>query len=285
MPCGTVAHMSRTIIIRTSWLVIAAFGSLPGHPQQVVAHVLDAKGDWHLEGSASSVSAGEGLTAGANITAGSNRPGDAITIVHDDDMSRQRIACDTSQSNPCRNPITVAEASATPAPQSQFKGMVQTALAILLNKPPAIGSHYALTLARGDATQQEWEGVVSLDPAQGIILLPPPRAMPAGRYTASIARAGEAESATDHPTVLTSEGKWKPLPLAAPGLYEVSLMGADGEQVANVMFLAVPVAEYAAKQQEFDEMARRTDAWTGPSARADGHLFLRAFLLSRCQTC
>ena len=44
---------------------------------------------------------------------------------------------------------------------------------ILLNKPPAIVSHYALTMSRGNEAVQEWEEVVVLDPAQGVALPAP----------------------------------------------------------------------------------------------------------------
>jgi hypothetical protein len=287
--CGRVAHMLRSFMFRVGCVlccVAATIASLRGQPQQAIAHVLDVKGEWHLPGTAVPAAAGEGLMAGARITAGSDRPGDVITIVRDDDMSRERIACDASATNPCRNPIVVeGTASVAPTAQSQLKSIVQTAIAVLLNKPPAIGSHYALTLTRGHETVQEWEGVVALDPAQGIELPAAPLEMPAGRYTVSIGRAGEAPSSSEQPALLTSEGTWRPLALHAAGLYEVSILDVDGIQVVNAMLLVVTATEYETRQKEFETVKSRTSAWTGPSARADEHLFLRAFLLSECRTC
>jgi hypothetical protein len=280
--------MRRNAILRAGsalWCFAAVAAGLHGQ-QQVVAHVLDVRGEWRLQGTAGQIAAGEALIAGARITAGSNRVGDAITIVRDEDMSRQRIACDSSATNPCRNPIIVDGASSSaPTGQSQLKNMVQTAIALLLSKPPAIGSHYALTLTRGGETVQEWEGVAALDPGEGIVLPSAPADMAAGRYTVSIARAGDPSSATEQTAVLTSEGLWRSLPLKAAGLYEVSFTDADGEQVANEMLLVVPADQYQAMREEFGTMKSRTAAWTGPSARADEHLFLRAFLLSECKTC
>ena len=58
---------------------------------------------------------------------------------------------------------------------------------------------------------------------------------------------------------------------------------AGEEQVADVMLLVVPAAQYPAESEAFDVMKRHTATWTGPSARADEHLFLRGFLLSENQ--
>ena len=55
--------------------------------------------------------------------------------------------------------------------------------------------------------------------------------------------------------------------------------------MADALILVVPAAEYEARRHEFDAMKSRTAAWTGPSARSDEHLFLRAFLLTECPTC
>lgn len=264
--------------------VVAAVGSL--RSQQMVAHVLDVRGDWRMQGATAAVAGGQGLAPGARITAKSNRPGDSITIVRDEDMSRQRVACDSSTTNPCRNPIDIGAASSAAQPaQGQFSIMVNTALAVLLNKPPAIESHYALTLSRGSVTVQEWEDVVSLDPSRGFVLPAAPQDMPSGQYTVSIVRARDAAPVAQQTALLTSAGTWKPISLAAPGLYEASIMNGDGEQVADAFLLVVPPAEYDGRRKDFDTMKGVAGSWTGPSAQADGHLFLRAFLLSECQTC
>lgn len=286
--CDIVSVMRRDLIVLAVFVLWSFWAAAPDlHGQQpVVAHVLDVKGEWRLQGITGLLAGGEGLIAGARITAGSNRAGDAITIVRDENMSRQRMICDGTATNPCRNPILVEGASAAaPSNQGQLKNMVQTAIAVLLSRPPAMGSHYALMLTRGSETVREWEDVAVLDPAQGLVLPPAPAEMPAGRYTVSIARAGEASSGTEQEAVLTSEGTWKPMPMKATGLYEVTIASADGERVADGMLLVVLVARYQALRPEFDEMKSRTATWSGTGARADEHLFLRAFLISECPAC
>jgi hypothetical protein len=282
--------MSRSLIFRFSYVgscALLMMAVVRGQQQSAVAHVLDVKGNWHLQGSNSTIVAGESLTAGAIISAASNRPGDAITIIHDEDMSRQWVACDASTTNPCSKPITIANAPTLPQPtaQGQLKSIVESALAILLNKPPAIENHYAVTLSRGHETVQEWEDVVRLDPVQGVLLPPALADMQAGQYTVLIARNGLMSSATEQTVRLTSDGTWKPLSIATAGLYEVSVMNADGDRVADAMLLVVPSAEYEPKRKVLDTMRSRTATWTGPAAQADGHLFLRAFLLSECRSC
>jgi hypothetical protein len=275
--------MRRNLILQAAWVswCVAATASLYGQQQQVIAHVLDLKGEWRLDATGASVVAGEGLIAGAKITAGSNRQGDTITIVRDEDLSRELVACDSSATNPCRSPIVVqGGTSGVSSGLSQLKGIVQAAIAVLLDNPPAIQSHYALTLTRGRETIQESEGVVALDPTEEIVLPPAPPEMRAGRYTFSIARAEEPSSATEQTGMLTSEGMWRPLPLKASGLYEIAIVNADGDQVANMMLLVAPATRYQAMRDEFETMKRRAATWTGPGAREDEHLFLRAFLLS-----
>jgi hypothetical protein len=273
--------MRRNLVLRAGWVswCVAAAIVIPCTygQQQVAAHVLDVKGDWRLEGAAA-VSAGQGLNAGAKISATSNRPGDALTVVRDEDMSRTHVECDGLATNPCRNPVVVP-GSVAPS-QSEFKNIVQAAISVLLSRPPAISSHYALTLTRGEVTVQEFEAVVALDPAEGIVLPAAPEDMPAGPYTVSIARAGEKPSPAVQTLQLTSEGTWLPLPWNAPGLFELSLFNADGAQVADVMLLLALPAQYPAQREAFDAMKSRTAIWTGTNARSDEHLFLRSFLLS-----
>lgn len=256
---------------------------LQGQQPQIVAHVLDVKGEWHPEGTTELITAGRGLVSGTRIAAGSNRQGDAITIVRDEDMSRMRIVCDGSAANPCRNPIAVSGPSSAANSQSQLKNIVQAAISVLLSKPPAIVNHYALTLARGSVTVLESEAVVALDPAQGIVLPPAPDEMPAGPYTITSSPVGQSRSSTVQTVLLTSEGTWRPLRCDVPGLFELSIANGDGEQVADVMLLVTPTAQFQAAREAFDAMTTRTRTWTGPNARSDEHLFLRAFLISESQ--
>jgi hypothetical protein len=278
--------MRRTLIQWTGCVVGAVVSTamaLHGQQTRVAAHVLDTKGTWHLDGTATPVAAGQGLIPGAKITAQSNQPGDAITIVQDDDMSRTHVACDGSPSNPCRNAILVQGLASASAGQSQFKNIVQAALSVLLSKPPAVGSHYALTLTRGLVSAEESEAVIALDPAQRIVLPPPPEHVRPGRYTISSSLVGQASPPTRQTCVYTSEGTWHPLPWSTPGLYQVSILNTAGVQVADTMLLVTPVAQYPAMLDSFNAIESRASTWTGPNARSDEHLFLRAFLLAESQ--
>ncbi len=269
----------------THWIFLSLIvcGTRLHAQQRVVAHVLDVTGDWRLHGTAGILAAGEGLAAGVAIDAVSNRPGDVLTILSDDDMSRQRMACDSSAANPCRNPMVVqASASEQSSGFSQLKGMLQAAVGVLLSKPPAIGSHYAMTLSRGTESVLELEGVAALDAAQGVVLPAPPPDIAAGPYTLSIVRTGAGQPAqpVKQTARLTSEGDWRPIALDAPGLYEITIRNAQEDSVANLMVLVTTPAEYAGKQQRFDALKAYADTWTGPGARDDEQLLLRAFLLS-----
>ncbi len=243
--------------------------------------MLDLNGEWNLEAKAGHLAPGNALAAGAKITAGSNRPGDFITIVKDDDLSRQRILCDGSATNPCHKPIVLPAISADSARStSPLRAMVQAALMVLLDKPPAIASHYAITLTRGKATVRELEDVAALIPAQGLVLPPASADMLAGSYTISIAQAGDQSTAIEHSGVLTSDGVWKPVPIPGPGLYEISIFTADGDQAVDLMLLVVPPETYQTTRKAFATLKERTLSWSGADARADEHLLLRSFLLA-----
>lgn len=284
MRCDTLTDMRDNPILRAgcaAWCAAMAITSLHGQQRQIMAHVLDVKGEWRLDGATGLVAAGQGLIAGTKIMAGSNRPDDSITIVRDEDLSRQRTACDASATNPCRNPIVVNSVTvSTVTVGSQLMSMAQAAIAVLLDRPPAIANHYALTLTRGKESVAESEVVIALDPEQGVVLPPAPTDMPAGHYTVSITRAGEKPPAAAQEATLTSEGVWLPLAVKAAGLYEATIVNADEEQVADVMLLLVSPAQYPSEVEAFKVMKSHTATWTGPSARADEHLFLRGFLLS-----
>jgi len=261
-----------------------ALAVLQGQQPQVVAHVLDVKGEWHSEGSAELITAGRGLLSGARIVAGSNRPGDAITIVRDEDMSRIRIACDVPSGNPCRNSIAVQGPSSEASSQSQLKNIVQAAISVLISKPPAIVNHYALTLARGKTVVQDSEAVVALDQTQSVVLPPASERLAAGTYTISSVSADQTSSVPNiQSDVLTSEGTWRPLPWNTPGLFEVSIIKPNGEKVADTMLLVVSAERYPELREKFDTLKARTETWTGSSSQEDQHLFLRAFLFSQRQ--
>jgi hypothetical protein len=277
--------MRRNLFIRSGcvlWFALATIPTLGSQQELAVAHVLDVEGDWRLQGTTGQISAGQGLPAGATVIAESNRTGDAITIVRDEDMSRIWVPCDSSTTNPCRNPIVVADASATTPPtEHPIRSIVASAISILLSKPPEIENHFAVTLSRGRRDGQKFEDVIALDPAVGGIVLPPAEAdVPAGQYSISIWPAGKKSAATERTVVLTSEGLWKPIPFPAAGLFKASITNARGEQIAEWMLLVVPQARYQALRESLEAMRSRTATWAGPSARNDEHLFLRALLLS-----
>jgi hypothetical protein len=248
--------------------------------------VLEAIGEWRLDGQQGSVVAGEGLAAGAQIVALSNQAGNVLTIVRDADLSRSRTICDASPTNPCRLPVAIGgdltAASASPSP----RGVMKAFLGVLLDKPPAVYGHYALTLTRGKRSFFETEAVVALDPAVGLFLPPAPPEMRAGPYTVSVAAAepksaANGNSSVERSVTLRSDGTWRAFPFTDVGLVSVSIENEDGDQVADELVFVVRLDEYAAESSAFDAVRQRTAPWTGPSARDDEHVMLRSYLLAR----
>ncbi len=267
----------------------------------IVAHVLEAIGEWRVDGSPGSVAAGLGVAAGARIVALSDHAGDVLTLVRDADLSRSRTVCDSAASDPCRLPVSVGDDRAAGAAGVAVPNVAKAVLSVLLDKPPAVLGHYALTLTRGKRNVFETEAVLSLDPAVGLVLPPPPPEMEAGTYTVTLAAvaptsvpppmpppvpAAMPASATSGKPPLTrafslkSDGLWRAVPFTDTGLYTLSIVNADGEQVADELVFVVRPGDYAAASGAFDAVKQRTGAWVGPSARDDEHVMLRSYLLA-----
>jgi hypothetical protein len=259
---------------------LAANPGLIGQQNQAIAHVIDIKGDWRVQGANTPLVAGTPLASGAHVTAASNHAGDAITILRDEDLFRIPVICDSSATNPCRNPIVVSAAAAAPAAKGQFMADLGSIFSILISAPPAIQNHFAVTLSRGKHGISESEDVVALDPAQMIALPNAPSDMPAGQYPISIARAGSTTPTNDVTAQLTSDGSWNPIPFKSTGLFEVSILNSAGDPVADWFILVVPTSQYHPLREKFDALHTQTASWTGPGARRDQHRFLRAFLFS-----
>jgi hypothetical protein len=247
---------------------------------QTVAHVLDFTGSWRIDGQASPIARKQAIAKGARVIAVSNRPGDVITLIHEQDLSRQQIVCDASPANPCKSP-TMVDTPSSPAPPatSQVATLVHAAFAILMGSSPDTASQYAVTMSRSVPSEKIQEAVVTFSPDGTIVLPHSPGGISVGHYTLLITPSGSTTSTTATAT-LGSGGVWQPMPFAAPGLFRISIRDAQDHHIENLMLLVVNPDHAEALQQAFDQTKTRTDSWTGPNARTDEHQFLRAFLLS-----
>jgi hypothetical protein len=239
---------------------------------------------WGSDGGSAAVSRGQGLMQGAKIAAISNQPGDMITIVRAQDLSRLQVVCDATPTDPCRSPIVIQSSSATATPAtSQISTLVHAAFSLLMGSSPATASQYAVTMTRSFPAEQLQESVVSLA-RDGTLLLPhSPGGIPVGNYTLLIASVGSSDS-TQQKAVLAPGGAWQPIPFPEPGLFQISVRDAQDHHIANVMLLVTSEDHAEKLQAAFDEAKSHTETWSGPSARRDEHLFLRAFLQSESNT-
>jgi hypothetical protein len=271
--------MRGTILFRCSCLALCV-GTV--HAQtQIAAHVLDLKGTWRVDGTSTSISRGQALPLGAKIVAASNHPGDSITIVRAQDLSRLQIICDSSTTNPCGTPAIV-QPSSTPSPpaSSQVATLVHAAFSLLMGSSPATASQYATTMTRSFPAEKLQEDV--MPPSQdGTLILPhSPGGIPVGDYTLLIAPIGSTTTTTQQKATLNPGGAWQPIPFPAPGLVQISVRDAQDHHIANVMLLVTGENRADKLKAEFDEARTHAETWDGPNARRDEHLFLRAFLQS-----
>jgi hypothetical protein len=267
-----------------SLLCILTVGVTCLHGQQTrpVAYVLAVTGNWQLEGQQGAVNAGQPLDAGSRLSTGWYNYDNSITLVHYDDLSRTRIACENSSKNPCRNPVVVS--GGDEAPTNQFKTLLSAAVSVLFDKPPAVATHYAVTLSRGKYVVIEKEDVVLLDGEKGFSLTGEIPALPAGTYTVDAKSNDGKTSPLSEKIATLADGSWQTLRIPVPGLYMISILDPDGERRADLLVLFVSGSRYSAARQVFDSVKNRTSKWEGTNSQADEHLFLRAILLAMSQS-
>ncbi len=271
-----VVFTGRLVLLWT--LTVATFAN--AQQSRPAAYVLDITGTWQLEGQKEAVKAGQPLDAGSRLSTAADNYDNSITIMRRDDLSRTRIACEDSPSNPCQKPVVINPASSSPS-TDHSKSLIVAALAVLLNKPPAVTSHFSATLSRGEYVVIEKEDVLSMDNGEnGPSLTASFPALPPGRYTVLATKDDGTTLVSEEKVVHLADGSWQPLNVPAPGLYMVSITASDGERRADLLLLFVPKADYRAAREQFDAVRNRTSQWKGPNAQADEHILLRAVLLA-----
>ena len=226
--------------------------------------------------------AGQPLEAGSRLSAASDNYDSSITIMHSDDLSRTLISCENSQNNPCRNPIVIGPISSGAQPE-RFKALIAVAFSLLLDKPPAVASHFSATLSRGEYVIAEKEDVVMINNENGFSLTEAFPVLPPGRYTVDATKNDREAAHFSERIAHLADGSLQTFRIPAPGLYVISITDSDGERRADLLFWLLPSTEYRAAKEKFDAMKRYTSGWKGPNARADEHLFLRAVLLAMSQ--
>jgi len=261
------------------WTLTVGLTPLSGQAFRPVAYVLNLTGTWQLDGREGEVKAGQALDAGSKLSVALRADDSSITIMRSDDLSRTRIVCDNSANNPCRNPIVISPISSE-VPANRFKALTAVALSLLLDKPPAVASHFAATLSRGEYVIAEKEDVVMLNKENGVSLTDALPVLPPGRYTVNATKNDGNPALFSDKITHFADGSWQTLRIPTLGLYMVSLTDSDGERRADLLFWVLPSSEYRAAKDKFDAIKGYTSRWKGPNAQADEHLFLRAVLLA-----
>jgi hypothetical protein len=246
---------------------------------QPVAYILNLTGTWQLEGQKGTVKMGQPLEAGSRLSTASDNYQNSITIMQRDDLSRTRVTCDSTPNNPCLKPIVIKPVSSE-APASRFKPLISAALSLLLDKPPAVATHFSATLSRGEYVVVEKEDVIALDNENGSYLPSAFPALPPGRYTITATESDGKTPPLIEKIVHSGDGSWQPFRIPTPGLYTISLTDSDGERRADLLILLLPTGEYRAAKGKYDAVKSLTSKWTGSTALADEHLLLRAVLLA-----
>jgi hypothetical protein len=243
-----------------------------------VAHILDLKGNWQVNGRPSQAKSGQALYAGADVSIQDAAGGDFITILRDRDFVRLPFVCPRQ----CREPIRVQPDSTSKGPSvlQALKVDYGAAMNLLLNKQPAIASASATPMSRTISTTTIAEDVLTYDPTQGISLSNTLTKLPAGSYTISAVAVGDEHKAVSQTLTHFEEGGWQSFQISPGfGIYRVYVDDANQTAVADLLLLLVPRSQYIEKRGIFDAVKSRTATWEGMNARSDEHRLLRAVLL------
>ena len=261
------------------WLVIAVAVGLHGQQPQPIAGVLDINGSWQLDGQQGSVKAGQKLFVGDKLSTAPYNYANSITIVHFNDGSRQRIACENSANNPCRGPIVVDKPNSTATVQGP--SLIKAALDLLLGTPPAVLGHDSPTIGRGKYAVAIREDVVDFGNGDGLSLNGRVPILPAGTYTVEASNANGNQTSIKTQISTDADGSWQSLVMVpSPGLYTITINDSQTELRANLLVLFVRAPEYDSARQAFDSVKGQADTWQGVDAQTDENTLLRAILLA-----
>jgi hypothetical protein len=202
--------------------------------------------------------------------------------MHCDDLSRTQITCEDSSNNPCRNPIVIGPVSSVALP-GRFNSLIRSALSLLLDKPPAVASHFSATLSRGEYAISEKEDVVMISDQNEFSLADSVPALPPGRYTVNATKPDGKTSLLSERITHLANGSWQTVRIPAPGLFMFSITDSDGERRADLLLWLLPSTEYRPAKEKFDAVKDYMTQWKGSNAQADQHLVLRAVLLAMSQ--
>jgi hypothetical protein len=262
------------------WITVATGTALSAQQQQPIAGILVVNGNWQLNGQQGSVNAGRKLYAGDKVSTPEYNYANSMTIVHFDDGSRTRIACENSSKNPCQRPYVVSAPNSNA--DSQGTSVIKAALNLLLGTPPAVLSHDSVTMSRGKYVVAVREDLVDFDDGKAVSLNGKIPILPAGIYNVEASNADQGQAAAGKAQIgVDADGAWQSsFPIPAPGLYTINVSDANGDLRANLLLLFVKAPQYASSRQAFDGVKNQADAWQGVNAQSDEDILLRAILVA-----
>jgi hypothetical protein len=261
------------------WATVPAGMPLHAQQPQPVAGILDINGNWQLNGQQGSIKVGQKLNADDKISTPEYNYANSITIVHFNDGSRTRIACENSPKNPCQSSYVVSAPNTNA--DSQGTSLIRAALNLLLGNPPEVLRRDSVTMSRGKYVMAVREDVVDFDDGKGVSLNGRIPILPAGIYTVEASNADRGQPAGKSQIRVDADGAWQsPFLVSAPGLYSINVSDANGDLRANLLLLFVKTPQYTSSREAFDRIKTQAAAWQGVNAQSDEDMLLRAILVA-----
>ena len=205
-------------------------------PAEFSGMVWKKQGNWHVNGSTSTLRLGEAMLPGSLVTAGNDKI-DSLTVLMPDG---QRLLFECSEAHACAQGFRIPEMIHRPT--SVTWAMFVAVRNVLLLRPATDTAPFPTPVGRAE-TAGRFEIVAPIEANGQISTATALRDLPAGNYLLAVSRYGQSSDAVTRQPLL-----WKKLAdrglvkVEGPGLFRLQVTDASDVLRLDIEVLATPAA-------------------------------------------
>ena len=233
------------------------------------------QGDWHVNGSSTSVRLGEAMVPGSLITAGSNGP-HSLTVLMPDG---QRLLCECFEARACAQGFRVPAVVHPPAPPlwDMFVGVRN----VLLLRPATATSPFPAATGRAEMAGK-FEIVAPLQPEGKVSIAVALRDLPAGHYLVTAVRYGQpGDAVVAQPLWWKKAADQAEVKIATAGVYRIQVNDSNQVPRLDIEALVAPANSVATETAALQQTRKTVLQWSAIQPGWSMHDFLRVYLESR----
>ncbi len=237
------------------------------------------QGNWHLNGSASTLRLGEAIPPGGLLTADATSGAHSVVVLMPDG---QRLLCECYQATTCAQGFRVPPVANPPS--APVWTMFVAVRNVLLMRPAAAEAPFPALVGREESAGMV-ETVAALGAQGKVSIAPALRVLPSGHYRLEV--HGDSPQAGAGPAPSVQALDWDSaqgtaqVQVPATGLYRINISDQTHVPRIDVELLVTP-ASFVASETDGLKQARLTVVdWNRTHEGWSLHDFLRAYLQSR----